>query len=616
MPARLVLSAKNYTQTSVQLKVPLTAAQAVQIHIDMYITTNSLNTALSPATAGGTLPARNLYAGFVSAQPKAGDTEIDVYGWDVPTYGTKVVGQIPQTEQSSLDTVFSHYTEPTVFLGGGAAATAFAHNWFFQVNTHDLLPSDTNRSLIRQLTPLEIDLDFTDGSSDPAPPDRSVLWTGINMNAGNKPDALTTNSHQFYMGGVINHHLIIDGGCGNWDLEANGVFIPNAFCGTGTSQAAQISQEWQQRADDTNTMRFVLWNQKGNPDAEGWKSVVSHLGLIVDGSVQQSGSPLADGGSAEGDIEFDQGGLYGGLSLCGYASNCGLTVDGAGAVSIPLQVLQSPKGVNIGTGGVFGLTTKGSSSVQLYPTDAGDWLVGTQVSGGGSIRGLNGIYANSGSFGGTLTASSETISGALTAGSIATTSLNSNGINIGTGQILTTTSKGGYSTQLYANDSGDWIIGTQVAGGANIRGINGMYANSATLESGLTTPKATVSDTLKAGTITTTNLQSSGINIGTGAIYALTSEGTNGAQLYSGDAGDWVVGTQVAGGANLRGVNGFYGNSLTITGTASAVSFMESLTTPVSGHANCTTGQFTDDANYHYVCVAANHWRRVALSDF
>jgi hypothetical protein len=29
-----------------------------------------------------------------------------------------------------------------------------------------------------------------------------------------------------------------------------------------------------------------------------------------------------------------------------------------------------------------------------------------------------------------------------------------------------------------------------------------------------------------------------------------------------------------------------------------------------------STGQYTDDANYHYVCVATNTWKRVALSSF
>ncbi|GAB6854103.1 hypothetical protein JCM15831A_11270 [Asaia astilbis] len=48
----------------------------------------------------------------------------------------------------------------------------------------------------------------------------------------------------------------------------------------------------------------------------------------------------------------------------------------------------------------------------------------------------------------------------------------------------------------------------------------------------------------------------------------------------------------------------------------SAVSYSEKLTTPASSSAPCKAGQFTDDAHNHYVCVADNHWRRVALQDF
>lgn len=40
------------------------------------------------------------------------------------------------------------------------------------------------------------------------------------------------------------------------------------------------------------------------------------------------------------------------------------------------------------------------------------------------------------------------------------------------------------------------------------------------------------------------------------------------------------------------------------------------LSTPSSSSAPCHEGEFQDDANYHYVCVATNKWKRVALSDF
>ncbi len=54
------------------------------------------------------------------------------------------------------------------------------------------------------------------------------------------------------------------------------------------------------------------------------------------------------------------------------------------------------------------------------------------------------------------------------------------------------------------------------------------------------------------------------------------------------------------------------------TGIAAMVAsiYQETLTTPASSSASCTAGQFTDDANYHYVCTTANTWKRVALTRF
>jgi len=44
--------------------------------------------------------------------------------------------------------------------------------------------------------------------------------------------------------------------------------------------------------------------------------------------------------------------------------------------------------------------------------------------------------------------------------------------------------------------------------------------------------------------------------------------------------------------------------------------FRERLYTPASSSDKCVEGQFTDDSNYHYVCVANNSWKRVALTNW
>ena len=59
-----------------------------------------------------------------------------------------------------------------------------------------------------------------------------------------------------------------------------------------------------------------------------------------------------------------------------------------------------------------------------------------------------------------------------------------------------------------------------------------------------------------------------------------------------------------------------HGNGATLAGPVSATAFKETLSTPSSSSAPCSPGEFTDDTNFHYVCVARNTWKRVALSNF
>ncbi|MFT8480689.1 hypothetical protein [Gluconobacter oxydans] len=323
MPARLVLTATGYTATSVQLATPLTAAQAAQIHPNMYITTNSPNPALTPTAVTGQLPLKNLFAGFVSAEPAAEATSISVYAWDVPGIGTGAGGQVPQT--ATLDTVWSARNTPTVFLGGGAGGSAFSENWFFNLDAGDLTPSTSNRSLIHQITPLEVDLNIVNGTA----PANSIDWQGISMNAGNQPAALTTDSRQILLGGNINHHLQFDGGSGNWLIDGDNVSIPSTKNQSLSSTiTAQIYQEWDQWVSSANKMRFVLWNAFDNPSAPaGWEQSVVHMGPTVDGDPQVVGDP---GGSKQADLEWNVAGNYGSLSICGYASHCGFRVNGDG----------------------------------------------------------------------------------------------------------------------------------------------------------------------------------------------------------------------------------------------------------------------------------------------
>ncbi|MXV44404.1 hypothetical protein GS501_04995 [Saccharibacter sp. 17.LH.SD] len=319
---------------AVHLAAPLTEAQASQIHPNMYITTNSNSPLIAPGIGNGDgLPTRRLFAGYVSDAPKAGDTAIHVIEWDVPGGGTGANGQTPSTEAEMLDHDYSNYGKPVVFLGGGAAGSQFAHNWFAQIDGNQY--GDQAGSLIHQITPLEIDLNVINpGSIKP----HSIFYSGINMNAGNQPDRLTDASHELFLGGVIKHHLMLNGGPGNWDIDGDGVYVPVAGAsGINPSTVGQTSQEWDQPVRGLNTMRTVLWDEfigSSDPRNWGWKEAVVHFGTTVDGPAQVTGQP---GGSKQADLEWNYAGQYGGLSICGYAHNCGLTVHGDGSTAITGQ---------------------------------------------------------------------------------------------------------------------------------------------------------------------------------------------------------------------------------------------------------------------------------------
>ena len=65
-------------------------------------------------------------------------------------------------------------------------------------------------------------------------------------------------------------------------------------------------------------------------------------------------------------------------------------------------------------------------------------------------------------------------------------------------------------------------------------------------------------------------------------------------------------------------INTLTGGNLQIneTGVHTTGSFQVNLATPASSSAPCTAGQIGADANFIYVCVAANRWKRSALSSF
>ncbi len=91
---------------------------------------------------------------------------------------------------------------------------------------------------------------------------------------------------------------------------------------------------------------------------------------------------------------------------------------------------------------------------------------------------------------------------------------------------------------------------------------------------------------------------------------------------YFGSAGGMTSGivynTETPNAPHSWGVNSTIGMTLDASRLSLSQGwvFHAALSTPASSTDTCSAGDFKDDANFHYVCVAANTWKRVALSAF
>lgn len=134
-----------------------------------------------------------------------------------------------------------------------------------------------------------------------------------------------------------------------------------------------------------------------------------------------------------------------------------------------------------------------------------------------------------------------------------------------------------YAAYLFTDQNGDMNIGTQIGGGASLRGVKGYYGQNAILTDKLSVP----------------NITSDSVTVNNGFVV-------NGNSVFNGISMFGYVAT----------------HTLEANDHITSTKFIGILSTPPSSTTACTVGEFKDDTNYHYVCVASNKWKRVALSDF
>lgn len=324
--ARMIIQGVSYDATHVYMSgcgpssstvcIPLTSAQMAQLRIGMSITTNSLYAGMPAYTPGSqsTLPQAGLYQAFVQNWDPSGKSITITPGWAVPRSGNGAVGQIPS---STLDTYWTNYNTPTVFLGA-EHKDFIGHSVVYYNPTLDASGTPKS-SLVHNLEWWEVDM------VNQASADYMASFHGLTLSysGAKKP---TSDSYGLFIGGGFGTGggslLRITGKAGENEINANSLKMfasyPVPSASTSTVEIGEM-----QGQSDGNKLRLVNYLRRESDGGNGWKNTSYNLGVFVDGSQGNAsiGQPLS--GTQMARIAWNYGSNLGGLD---FFTNNGLDV--------------------------------------------------------------------------------------------------------------------------------------------------------------------------------------------------------------------------------------------------------------------------------------------------
>lgn len=494
------------------------------------------------------------------------------------------------------------------------------------------------------------------------------------------PSTGDTAGHAFLYA-LDNYHLLLSDSAGG----EGGLQVGTLTVDAGALLTAGQGLGFVPQAGDGSGHPYLMGNS--NTDINLYSSAGGNGNLNL-GTLMSHGGVTVDGGNGLGMVPSS--GDSNGHPFFSATSNImvNLGTSAGGDASLSLSTLLASTGVTISNGGGLGLIpTTGDSSGHVYfhGTDNSHAVLSTSAGGTGGLE-VGSLVSDAPSF----FHSDATVSGNFTL---------QTSLRLQNTPIYALNADGSNLVQWYPDATGSWRMGTSVAGGGNILGVNQYEGNYATLldgeshfgDGGFTDPDSgvardakfgkngiavtggTKSDSLHVTGNTTLDSQTT-ISAGGAVNYASANPDTNNQKVVvSIDTSDWSLyttnvgsgashymvskfdnihvlqGLTVDGATTLTGlldvnndihIDGgkslflydgsgnntytFYSGGWIVTGSngsqtyygLSEPMYKETLTTPASSTSDCDAGEFTDDANYHYVCVSTNKWRRVALSDF
>ena len=586
--AMIVGNVSSFTAGSVVLKTALTAEQMSRLRVGMYISTNIVNDTTVPTAAtdswGNTKLAHlNYYLSIISGWSADGTT-IYVSGWDIPWGGSHAAGQIPQQNAGdAVDTWNSNYGAPVVFIGNPDNGSA--HNEYLDYKGY-------NAGDVSGVFGLAADMvagssTITVNGTPQTVAGYTTNITGAGIASGTTVTGMSTTN------GVTTITLSTPTVSAE-DASKTSVTVFSSGINKGTATAHALT------GDETD-LRY--WATRPNE---------VHLDGVTIGVSSDPGSPLGRTALTPDSYLFSlSGDIHNLLILDG--PDDGNIIEGHSFYLHGQQGVSTVNGDNRPIQTLFGFTGEvdGDSAYNLMGWEKKDLPDTNGINGASFHLGIvdNG-YAN------TLDPSQNGAGeivwnhNGTNIGGISLCGASGCGLDVRADGLLTATQQinakntiamtAGNQLQFIPSDNNGYSywyappsVGgltlsakTYQGGDASITGYNGTFTGAVQV----------TGDVKSAG-----NIKSS-LDVTGQSFTAVASSGWT---RFTSDGTTFYAKTSANGDA------GIHAWKVTSTG-----GFNENLSTPSSSTASCTAGDFTDDANYHYVCVADNSWKRVALSTF
>ena len=372
--ARLVLPVSAYTTTTATLSVSLTPQQLLLIHQGQYIITNSADPAASDTE---TWDNPHFLAGIVRSVDNTGPTAvITVWAWN--RMGHSGASQTPSL--TGLDTFYFPKTPaPAVFVG--SPTKVFGFNTMMQYDGAFTGAGTRDTSSVHQLEWGEVDVNVQNETRAGA-----LSYHGLTFGGGQSVPAgasitpgqvFTSESYELMLANDMPHHLEIADACGNMAIDTNQLYLPSAcslFALTPVGAVYDFDMTELHQIVAGYNERLVTHITSDGTGTGSYTNATLRFGPRINGTKGNTSS--TDTASLLGEIDFP--GSTGGVALCGYGVNCGLSVAGNGDVSLA-------GALNVAGGATFknqvsvnaNLVTTGTT---YYQNTAGDNIVAVAAS--------------------------------------------------------------------------------------------------------------------------------------------------------------------------------------------------------------------------------------------